>query len=194
MRLLPLEKGRILIDGVDITTTDPDAVRSAFITLPQEPVLIGGTVRHNMQLYGRDHTDEDMAAALEAFGLGEVVQQKGGLDADMSDELLSHGQRQLFCFARSTLAEGKNIVILDEPSSQADRAIEEKIEAAIRDRFRRHTVLCVAHKLSTVLAFDTVLVMDDGVITERGSPRELLEDRTSLFAALMQSQRQQSQE
>ncbi|KAF3015958.1 hypothetical protein E8E14_012552 [Neopestalotiopsis sp. 37M] len=180
-------------DGINITTTSPNALRQRFITLPQDPVLIGGTVRHNLQLYGHDHTEEEMAAALDAFGLWDTIQQKGGLDVDMGDELLSHGQRQLFCFARSTLQRGKNIVIFDEPSSQADHATEQKIETAIRDRFEHHTVLCVAHKLRTILSFDMVLVLNGGVIAERGNPRALLEDRTSLFATLMQSQSQQAE-
>ncbi|KAK5657870.1 hypothetical protein OQA88_2418 [Cercophora sp. LCS_1] len=200
LRLLPLEKGRILVDGVDICTlADPDAVRSRFITLPQDPVLIGGTVRHNLQLYlshddkEKQSSDEELSAALETFGLWDVIQRKGGLDADMTEDLLSHGQRQLFCFARATLLRGGNTVLLDEPTSQADRATEKIMEAAVRDRFGdgSRTILCIAHRLSTILEFDTVLVMDGGAIVERGSPRALIRNRSSLFAGLMRSQVQQ---
>jgi ABC-type multidrug transport system fused ATPase/permease subunit len=170
----------------------PDQVRSRFITLPQEPVLIGGTVRHNMQLYERDCKDHEMIAALDNFGLWDIISSKGGLDETLTEEFLSHGQRQLFCFARSTLQKG-NIVILDEPSSQSDRVTELMIERAIRERFEHHTVLCIAHKLSTILSFDTVIVMDAGSIAESGNPRALLRDQGSLFSTLMHSQRDQNE-
>ncbi|KAI0124124.1 P-loop containing nucleoside triphosphate hydrolase protein [Xylariales sp. AK1849] len=193
LRLIPLDDGEIWVDDADISKINPDQVRCRFITLPQDPVLIGGTVRHNMQLYEPNYEDQEMIAALEAFGLWDTMLQKGGLDIEMNEELLSHGQRQLFCFARSTLQKG-NVVILDEPSSQSDLVTEQKIEMAIRERFERHTVLCVAHKLSTILSFDTVIVMDAGSIAESGSPRALLQDRTSLFSTLMQSQREQDEQ
>lgn len=207
LRLLPLEKGTILLDGVDISAVaDPDKIRSRFITLPQDPVLIGGTVRHNLHLYsygdeGGGHpgsvnqkiTDDHLISTLDSFGLWETIHRKGGLDANMTEDVLSHGQRQLFCLARATLlrGRGRNVVILDEPTSQADPETEGMIEAAVRDRFGggdRTTVLCVAHRLSTILEFDVVLVMDAGVVVERGNPRALLRDRASAFTALMRNQ------
>ncbi|KAK8010251.1 hypothetical protein PG990_009216 [Apiospora arundinis] len=193
LRLVPLESGVILVDGNDIATLSPDQVRSRFITLPQDPVLITGSVRHNLLIYGTESSDEELIAALDSFGLWDMILSKGGLDAEMGEDLLSHGQRQLFCFARSTLQKS-NIVLLDEPSSQADRETEQNIEAAIRDHFQDHTVLCVAHRLSTVMSFDAVVVMDAGAIAEVGSPQSLLQDRTSLFSALMQSQNEQDEQ
>ena len=190
LRLIPLDDGVISVDDVDISKMRPDQVRSRFITLPQEPVLISGTVRHNMQLYEPDCEDRDMIAALDAFGLWDTILSKGGLDVSLNEELLSHGQRQLFCFARSTIQKG-NIVILDEPSSQSDRVIEQMMERSIRERFKSHTVLCIAHKLGTILSFDTVIVMDAGSIAESGNPRTLLQDQTSLFSTLMDSHRDQ---
>ena len=190
LRLIPLDDGVISVDDVDISKMRPDQVRSRFITLPQEPVLISGTVRHNMQLYEPDCEDRDMIAALDAFGLWDTILSKGGLDVSLNEELLSHGQRQLFCFARSTIQKG-NIVIFDEPSSQSDRVIEQMMERSIRERFKSHTVLCIAHKLGTILSFDTVIVMDAGSIAESGNPRTLLQDQTSLFSTLMDSHRDQ---
>lgn len=191
LRLIDCDSGRILVDGVDISTMDPNRVRSRFITLPQEPVLITGTVRHNMQLYAPDCEESAMIAALQAFGLWEAINAQGGLDVLLTESHLSHGQRQLFCFARSTLQAG-NTVILDEPSSQIDRATEEMMDRAIRERFNGRTVLCIAHKLSTILSLDRVIVMDSGCVAETGSPRELLQDRSSLFSRLMQSRPDQT--
>lgn len=188
LRLINSHEGTVLVDNVDISNLKPDQVRSRFITLPQEPVLVSGTVRYNMQLYEPDCEDQDIIAVLDAFDLWETIFSKGGLDAVMNEELLSHGQRQLFCFARSTLQQG-NIIILDEPSSQSDRDTEQKMELAMRERFKHHTVLCIAHNLSTILSFDNVIVMDAGSIAESGNPRALLQDQNSLFSTLMDSQR-----
>ena len=154
---------------------------------------MSGTVRYNMQLYEPDCKDQDIIAVLDAFDLWETIFSKGSLDAVLTEELLSPGQRQLFCFARSTLQQG-NIIILDEPSSQSDRATEQNMELAMRERFKRHTVLCIAHNLSTILNFDNVIVMDAGSIAESGNPRALLQDRNSLFSTLMDSQRAQNEQ
>ncbi|KAI5468185.1 P-loop containing nucleoside triphosphate hydrolase protein [Mariannaea sp. PMI_226] len=187
LRLVNLDSGIILVDDTDIYSMAADQVRSRFITLPQEPVLVSGSVRHNMQLYEPDSADEDMIAVLDDFGLWQTIISKGGLDVTLSAELLSHGQRQLFCLARSTLQKG-NIVILDEPSSQFDEDTELKMESTIRERFKNHTVLCIAHKLSNILDFDNVLVMDAGLVAESGKPRTLLQDDSSLFSELMRNQ------
>ncbi len=176
-----------------MSTLRPDQVRSRFITLPQEPVLVSGTVRFNMQLYEPECKDQDITAALDAFDLWDTILSKGGLDAVMTEELLSHGQRQVFCFARSTLQQG-NIIILDEPSSQSDQATEQKMELAIRETFKHHTILCIAHNLNTILNFDNVIVMDTGSIVESGNPRALLRDHNSVFSTLMDSQRDQNQQ
>jgi ABC-type multidrug transport system fused ATPase/permease subunit len=145
-----------------------------------------------MHLYNPTTDDASLIAALSAFGLWETILAKGGLDAPLAagEEVLSHGQKQLFCFARSTLQEG-NIVLLDEPSSQSDRETGAMMERTIEETFRGRTVLCVAHKLSTVLEFDGVVVMDAGAVVEMGSPRALLDDRGSVFSGLMGSQRGQ---
>ena len=150
---------------------------------------MSGTVRYNMQLYEPDCEDQDIISALNAFDLWDTILSKGGLDAVLTEELLSHGQRQLFCFARSTLQQG-NIIIMDEPSSQSDRATEEKMELAMRERFKHHTVLCIAHNLSAIMNFDKVIIMDAGSIAESGNPRALLQDENSLFSTLMDNQRE----
>ena len=171
----------------------PDDVRSRFIILPQDPVIVGGTVRRNMRLYEPNCKDQEIITALDDFGLWDTILSKGGLDATLTKELLSHGQTQLLCFARSTLQKG-NIVILDEPSSQSDRVTEQKMKRAIRETFKQHTVLCIAHKLNTVLDFDHVIVMDSGSVVESGNPRALLQNHDSLFSALMQDQCEQDQQ
>ncbi|KAL4906205.1 P-loop containing nucleoside triphosphate hydrolase protein [Aspergillus multicolor] len=191
LRLLPLHRGSIQIDNTDITSLPPNTIRSRFITLPQEPVLITGTVRHNMALYEPNASDAEMIAALQAFpGLWEAINAQGGLDVALTEGLLSHGQRQLFCFARSTLSlsrPGGKIVVLDEPTSQtgSDAETERLMDKTIRERFRDCTVLCIAHKLSTIMSFDSVVVMDRGAVAETGRPGELLDDEGSLFYRLM---------
>ena len=191
LRLIPLSGGSIWVDDTDLSSIDPDRIRSRFTTLPQEPLLVYGTVRHNMQLFEPKCDDNAIIAALDDFGLWNTIQSAGGLDVSLTEELLSHGQRQLFCFARSTLQQG-NMLVLDEASSQSDPTTEERIQGAIRERFKHHTILCIAHKLNTILDFDTVIVMDTGSVAESGSPRALLEDPNSLFSALWQAQKNQT--
>ncbi|KAM0343557.1 hypothetical protein ACHAPU_008452 [Fusarium lateritium] len=186
VRLVNIESGSILVDDTDVYSLSTEQVRTRFITLPQEPVLISGSVRYNMQLYEPGSSDEDIMAVLDEFGLWQAILSKGGLDAALTTELLSHGQRQLFCFARSTLQKG-NIVILDEPSSQFDHSAEQMMEATVREKFKDHTVLCIAHKLSNILDFDGVVVMDSGSVAECGNPRSLLSDDSSLFSRLMRN-------
>ncbi|KAL4912842.1 hypothetical protein BDW62DRAFT_206085 [Aspergillus aurantiobrunneus] len=188
LRLINLHSGRILVDGADISTMHPNRVRSRFITLPQEPVLVTGKVRHNMQLYAPDCEDSAMIAALQAFGLWEAIHAQGGLDVPLTEGHLSHGQRHLFCFARATL-QAENTVILDEPSSQIDRGTEEMIDRAIRERLKGHTVLCIAHKLSTILSLDTVIVMDSGCGRDWESEGDVAGSQLVVFEAHAESAR-----
>ncbi|RDW86484.1 uncharacterized protein DSM5745_03126 [Aspergillus mulundensis] len=184
LRLLPLHSGTIHVDDTDITSLPPNTVRSRFITLLQEPLLITGTVRHNMCLYEPNAGDIEIIAALQAFpGLWEAINAQGGLDVALTEGLLSHGQRQLFCFARSTLSlsrPGGKIVILDEPISQtgSDAETERLMDETIRERFKDCTVLCIAHNLGTIMSFDSVVVMDRGAVAETGSPTALLDDES----------------
>ncbi|EZG02887.1 hypothetical protein H106_07239 [Trichophyton rubrum CBS 735.88] len=172
----------ILIDGIDISTISRQQVRSRLNTLPQEPFFLHGTVRDNVDpLQLAD--DEAVIGSLQAVGLWEFLEARGGLDEEVSEDKLSHGQRQLFCLARAVVKQG-NILIMDEATSSVDAETDKVMEDVIREKFKGMTVIAIAHKLDTVLDYDRVVLLDKGEIIETGNPRELLAIPNSAFHEL----------
>ncbi|RAK78057.1 putative ABC multidrug transporter [Aspergillus fijiensis CBS 313.89] len=184
LQLLDLRSGTIEIDGVDISTLARQDVRSRLITLPQEPFFYHGTIRENLDIHGQ-HSDEDLYEILARLGLQELIVRKGGLDVLMSEDMLSHGQRQLLCVVRASLRTSK-ILILDEATSSVDQETEALILDVLRERFRDHTVVCIAHRLNTILDYDQVIVLDQGRVVECGHPATLAA-QPSIFAELLRA-------
>ena len=116
-RLLPCYRGRIFIDNVDISTMDPDNIRTKLNVVTQEPFLPGGTVRENLNPWSNHLLDSQITQALEQVGLWTNIILLGGLNAVLEDSSLSHGQKQLFCLARALLR-NSSILILDEPTGR----------------------------------------------------------------------------
>lgn len=119
LRMLEMDSGSVVVDGVDISTIPRDAVRGRLNTLPQEPFFLHGSVRLNLDPLGLagDGDDAPLVAALKAVTLWPVIEERGGLDAELDEEILSHGQRQLFCLARAMCKPGC-ILLLDEATSR----------------------------------------------------------------------------
>ena len=115
-RMLDLSTGSISIDDTDISKIPRQTVRSRLNGVSQSPLLMKGTVRRNADPTGST-TDTDIWSAFKSVQLYSIVQEKGGLDADIDELFLSHGQRQLFCLARAILRSGK-ILVLDEATSK----------------------------------------------------------------------------
>lgn len=106
------------------------------------------------------------------------------LDTAMDTDFLSHGQRQLFCLARALLKSSSKVLILDEPTSSVDNQTDAQMQQVIRDEFRGHTVVMIAHRLSSLIDFDKVAVLDNGRLVEFGPPAELLENPAGHFSKL----------
>jgi ATP-binding cassette subfamily C (CFTR/MRP) protein 1 len=188
-RLVDPSTGNITIDGVDISTISHDALRSSLVALPQEPYFASwASIRFNADPLGRA-TDVAIAQALERVGLADallgVTRRPGpgiGLDAQMDLELLSHGQRQLFCLARAMLKKradgsGGGLLVVDEATSNVDGETDMRMQRILREEFGSPdwTWLVVAHRVATVLDFDKVAVFERGELVEFDKPTTLLE-------------------
>lgn len=189
-RFLDLSRGNILIDGVDVVSVGLSRLRRAMTIIPQDPTLFTGTIRSNMDPFG-EYADEEICAALgRAHLLGGGGSGAGGEEESSSSSLLdftvmegganySQGQRQLLCLARAMLRKSR-IIIMDEATASVDHETDGKIQRTIRSEFRgSSTVLCIAHRLKTVIEYDKILVLDKGRVVEFGSPRELLKGNAS---------------
>jgi ATP-binding cassette, subfamily C (CFTR/MRP), member 1 len=114
--MIELRQGTITIDGIDTSTLPREIIRQRLNAVPQDPYFLFGTVRLNLDPYERQ-PDSALITALTKIGLWDIIEAKGGLSIEMKSDLLSHGQRQLFCLARAILRPGK-IVVLDEVTSR----------------------------------------------------------------------------
>lgn len=179
--MIELNSGSILVDDIDISTLPRETVRSGLVAIPQEPYFLTGTVRLNADPFCRD-TDVAVIEALTKVGLWNNFKENGGLNADLDIDMLSHGQRQLFCLARAMLCQSK-VVVLDEATSSVDNETDKLMQRLIREEFANRTIIAVAHRLDTILDFDRVVVLDKGFVVECESPKALLA-RQSAFKAL----------
>lgn len=180
-RMLELTSGAILIDNLDISTLSRESIRSNINGIPQEPYFLHGTIRLNLDPYGAS-TDLQITAALQKVHLRDLVVSQGGLDVEMDVDSFSHGQKQLFCLARAILRPCK-IVVLDEFTSSVDRDTDALMQRLIREEFKNHTIISVAHRVETILDFDRIAVLDSGKVIEYDKPSNLL-SRPSVFREL----------
>ncbi|KAJ7527162.1 hypothetical protein O6H91_16G039700 [Diphasiastrum complanatum] len=185
-RMVEPIKGRILIDGLDISTIGLHDLRSKLGIIPQDPTLFEGTVRANLDPL-EDHSDLEIWEAVDKCQLGDVLRAKEDkLDSLVSEngENWSVGQRQLFCLGRALLKRAR-ILILDEATASVDTATDGVIQRTIRAEFVDCTVITVAHRIPTVVDSDLVLVLSDGKVAEYDAPLKLLEEKSSLFLKLV---------
>ncbi|KAJ3324492.1 hypothetical protein HDV06_006903 [Boothiomyces sp. JEL0866] len=181
-RILPFSSGSITIDGVDISEIGLYDLRSKLTIIPQDPVLFNGTVRSNLDPMSK-YADAQIWEALNRVNFLDSVQSCSS-DSDQSFTLdssvlengsnFSQGQRQLLCLARALLQSNK-IIILDEATASVDHDTDQHIQNVIRQEFTDSTVICIAHRLRTVIDYDKVLVLEKGNLVEFASPSELLE-------------------
>ena len=169
-------EGRVLIDGHDIGEVTLDSLRRQLGVVPQEPFLFAGSLRYNIAFARPDSTDDEVWEAVNAVGLAEVVERMpDGLDTVVHErgQSLSSGERQLIALARAFLAHPR-VLVLDEATSNLDLLSETKIEAALDVLLAQRTAVLIAHRLTTAMKANRIVVIDDGRVLESGSHDELL--------------------
>jgi ATP-binding cassette, subfamily B, bacterial len=169
-------KGRVLIDGHDLREVSLQSLRRQLGVVPQEPFLFAGSLRYNIAFACPDASDEEVWEAVRAVGLADVVERMPeGLETIVHErgQSLSSGERQLIALARAFLAHPR-VLVLDEATSNLDLLSETKIEAALDVLLQARTAVLVAHRLTTAMKADRIVVVDQGRIVEAGSHDQLV--------------------
>jgi len=184
--------GNILIDGVDTSVIGLNVLRSKLALVPQDSVMFQGTLRDNLDPL-RQATDADLLEALRRVWLlpkvGEpanpVAEAKFSLDSNVGDEgsNFSAGERQLLALSRA-LVKHSRIIVLDEATSNVDVETDSKLQSTIQTEFRDSTLVCIAHRLNTIMYYDRVLVMEAGQAVEFDTPLNLFDKTGSIFRSL----------
>jgi len=184
-------RGRILIDGQDIAEVTQTSLRAAIGMVPQDTVLFNDTIGYNVQ-YGRwEASNDDIRAAADLAQIDHFIATlPEGYETSVGERglKLSGGEKQRVAIAR-TILKGPPILVLDEATSALDSFTEKEIQDALDRVSRGRTTLVIAHRLSTVISADEIIVLDKGVIVERGTHGSLLA-RGGVYAAMWDRQRQ----
>ncbi|WP_433964026.1 ABC transporter ATP-binding protein [Tunturiibacter gelidiferens] len=189
MRFYDIQRGSILVDGVDVREQDLKKLRQRFGVVLQDPFLFTGTIADNIRLGSKWITDEHLELAADEVNVGDFIRSLPLQFAEPVRErgaTLSTGQKQLISFARA-LAHSPRILILDEATSSVDTDTELRVRLALSRMITGRTSILIAHRLSTIQRADTILVMHKGQLRERGTHQQLLTER-GLYWKLYQLQ------
>ncbi|KAJ7485719.1 multidrug resistance-associated ABC transporter [Mycena latifolia] len=199
-RFVPVTAGRILIDGIDIGSLGLTDLRRNLTIIPQDPTILSGTLRSTLDVFG-EYTDPEIFDALrrvhlipstDGLDLQELITVNANVFKDLdfkvseSGDNFSSGEKQLICMARAILKHSK-VLVMDEATASVDYATDKLINHTIREAFADSTVLTIAHRLSSVISYDRVMLLDEGRIVEFDRPAlpgALLDDPASRFYAL----------
>jgi ATP-binding cassette, subfamily C (CFTR/MRP), member 1 len=192
-RMTELSGGSITIDSIDVGKVGLADLRSRMSIIPQDPTLFRGTIRTNLDPFG-EHNDLELWRALRAADLvdsdsiqtAETIKEQPTIDGESKSRIhldslveeeglnFSLGQRQMMALARA-LVRGSTIIVCDEATSSVDFETDLKIQHTIMTAFKGKTLLCIAHRLKTILSYDRIVVMDQGAIAEVDSPINLFD-------------------
>ncbi|ODV89922.1 hypothetical protein CANCADRAFT_98038 [Tortispora caseinolytica NRRL Y-17796] len=188
-RLTELRSGRILIDDIDCAGLGLHDLRTKLAIIPQDPVLFRGTVRSNLDPFDNSN-DLELWGALRRAGAIRTEadvesNHKFHLDQKVDDDAANYslGERQILALARALVRNSK-ILILDEATSSVDYETDERIQASIAKEFAHSTILCIAHRLRTILGYDRILVLEKGEIAEFDEPLKLFLQENSIFRSM----------
>ncbi|EEA07368.1 ABC transporter family protein [Cryptosporidium muris RN66] len=185
LRLYDIQNGEILIDGINILDIDLRVLRSAITIIPQEPNIMTGSLRYNVDPFN-EYSDSEVMKALARSNAQDFVNNlPDGIHTLLSSSSnnLSMGQRQLVCLTRALLRNSK-IILLDEATASVDIATDDIIQKTIQREFSECTILSIAHRIHTIINFDLIIVLDNGYIAEFDTPQNLLANTSSIFYSL----------
>ena len=183
VRNYDIQKGEILIDGINIKDIKLHSLRSKFGQMLQDVFLFSGTIKDNIKMYEENITDEQVYEACKYVGADHFIERLDNKYDEVVRERgnnFSSGQRQLLSFAR-TLVHNPNIIILDEATANIDTETEVLIQESLEKMMSIGTMLMVAHRLSTIQHADKIIVLSKGVIQEMGSHQELLKAKGQYY-------------
>ncbi len=189
LRLYPHERGEILLDGRELRQLDAQAVRNQIGVILQEPFLYSRSVRENVKLGRSAATDEEMIEATTAACVHDSIQSfEEGYDTKVGERgvTLSGGQRQRVALARAILNDPP-ILVLDDALSAVDTRTEKMVLDALQDRRGRHTTLIIAHRISTLMHADEIIVLEHGHVVQTGTHEQLL-NQSGLYRRLWEIQ------
>ncbi|XP_031575068.1 multidrug resistance-associated protein 4-like [Actinia tenebrosa] len=187
---MPEPHGKILIDGVDLGTINIQAARKTIAVISQDPVLFEGTLRRNLDPFNL-FAEPDIWKALEEVQLKskvEIIPNQLNFSIGEFGSGFSVGERQLLCLARALLQNCK-ILVMDEATANVDFKTDQLIQQVIRYKFTNCTVLTIAHRINTIMDYDTVIVMDNGLVVDHDTPAVLAGKPEGIFRSLLQTQR-----
>ena len=185
-RLVNPEKGFIYIDGQDYMQAGLHDIRNQMSVIPQSATLFIASLKDNLDPF-HQYSNEEIMKVLEQVRLGPLVSKLAeGLDTQVNSEGLglSAGQKQLVCLARAILRKNK-IIMVDEATANVDRETDEFIQTQLLKRFKKSTLLIIAHRLRTIIESDWIIVMDQGSCKEAGPPKELIKDPHSALLKMI---------
>ncbi|KAL3667606.1 hypothetical protein V7S43_007160 [Phytophthora oleae] len=184
------QTGKVFIDGVDIATITVHQLRTKLTIIPQDPMLFSGSLRMNLDPFAQKE-DSELWEVLRKVHLAATVTTWGsGLDYEVAEkgENLSVGQRQLLCIARALIRDSK-VIVMDEATANVDQESDKLIQQTMKESFGggESTVLCIAHRLETIMDSDKILVLDAGEVVEYDTPSALLQVKGGVFKSLVAS-------
>ena len=192
-RLWDVNAGRILVGGVDISTIDPEVLMGDYSMVFQDVVLFDDTVMENIRLGKRGASDEEVLAAAKAANCDEFVMKlPQGYNTPIGENgtRLSGGERQRISIARALLKDAP-IILLDEATASLDVENETKIQEALAHLLKGKTVLVIAHRMRTIAGADHIVVLENGMVKEQGTPEELMQ-KEGVFYKMANLQKESS--
>ena len=191
-RILEAKEGKIYIDDVDISQIGLRKLRSNITIIPQDPTLMEGTLKFNIDPLNK-HTEQEIEEVMKEIGFWYICERNLEENQNKPDEEkglnmiitenggnISIGERQLICITRAILRKSK-IIVMDEATASIDVNTENIIQKAINNLLNDSTILTIAHRIKTVLNSDRILVLDNGEVKEFDSPKVLLANKNSMF-------------